>query len=82
MAIHGRYASPGARPGCLSVITGPGVDHVRVAEADGAPLDVAITPLVPDLTILDLHVACWTDPTSGVTAEVVAPDGSVLVAVP
>lgn len=81
-AIHATFGSPDESPACLSVITGPGVDHVRATAADGTSLEVATTQLHPDLTILELHVACWTDPASRVTGEVVAPDGSVLHRVP
>lgn len=65
-------------PGCRSVVTGPDVDHVRMTARDGTRLEVVSTPLHPELTVLTLHVACWTDSTSGVTYELLAPDGTII----
>lgn len=66
------------RPGCRSVITGPGVDHVRMTASDDTRLEVATAPLHPRLTVLSLHVACWTDAAPMVDVELVAPDGTVI----
>lgn len=78
--VAGRFTMPyNTQPGCLSVATGPGVDHVRVTATDGTSLEVATTALRPDLNILQLHVACWTDTVTGViSADLIGPEGEVI----